>query len=652
MADLYSVIAGIEPDQQDILEAELLARQILAAQYPDLDLREGTGVRDLVLRPSAFILAICKKGLDYYFSQNTISGVDDTTSTDIVDGLMSNLFLTRNEGTYAVINARLFFARNKAITVSTTTSFSTDGVLLFFPATAVSLPANAMSYDQYQDEYYIDVDLVAAAKGTDYNISSGSLLYFSNFDPYFLHAEINYLSIQSTAAETNTQFIARAQSAVSSRNLINTPSISYNLTSNFNYIDRLTSIGAGNQYMHRDQIYVRGLQGPTMITTSAVLINSNTQIQMAITSHGFIAGQTINAVEAMSGGLVLQSAVIATIVDANNFIVNIGFSTGYRILNQFSLYSIDPDSYVHAGGMVDVYVGDTVVTNPVTLTLDTSGNAVIPGPIYSITQINGTEGDTVPYPSSFTTSSAIYASRADISISQDPVSHIITVVVPNHPLTVGRLVQLNNYPTTSTNTTLFVSSIVDGNTVTLGNNYTPIYSVSGINPTLVYVDPRLDVGFSESQNTTVSFGSGFAGGIVTVSVASFDKVASVQSYLDLAENRVLCGNLLARGFDVYFLDLSLFSYENPMPSTGAISDILTPYLAAMTSGTDLVVSDMMAALNAGGITSLATFSTINARLYTKDLFAPVSQTVTDVLRTSSGLSICLLGNVTISQVYL
>jgi hypothetical protein len=652
MADLYSVIAGIEPDQQDILEAELLARQILAAQFPDLDLREGTGVRDLVIRPSAFILAICKKGLDYYFSQNTIAGVDDNTSTSLVDGLMSNLFLTRNEGTFAVINARLFFARNKAITISTTTSFSTDGTLLFFPVSAVSLPANAMSYDQYQDEYYIDVDLIAAAKGTDYNISSGSLLYFSNFDPFFLHGEINYLSQTSTAAETNTQFITRGKSAISSRNLINTPSIEYNITSNFNYVDRLISVGAGNQYMHRDQIYVRGNQGPTKFTTSAVLVNSNTQIQMGVTSHAYIVGQTINAVESGTGGLVLQSASIASIVDANNFIVNLGFSTGSRTLNQFSLYSIDPDSYVHAGGMVDVYVGDTVVSNPITLHLDVSGRAHIPGPVYSISQINGTVGDTVTYPTSFTTSFAGYASRGDITISQDSSTHIVTVVIKNHPLTIGRLVQLSNFPTNGTTTTFAVSGVPDGNTVLLGNSYQPIYSISGTNSVLTYVDPRLDTGFSESQILTIDFGGGSANGIVTVAASSFDKVANIQTYLSLAENRVLCGNLLARGYDIYVLDLTLFSYENPMPTTGAVSSILTPYLTGLTPGVDLIVSDLMAALNGSGITSLATASSISYHLYTKDLFTPISSTVTDVLRVSSGLCVFLLGNVTMSQVYL
>jgi hypothetical protein len=166
MADLYSVISGIEPDSQDIVEAELLAKQIIEANFPDIDLREGTGVRDLVLRPSAFLLALCKKGYDYYFSQNTLAGIDDNSPTDVVDGLLGNLFLTRNTGTYATISVRLYFARQKSVSLTTSTSFSTDGSLLFFPAATTTYPALALQYDSYQNEYFLDVDLIAGEKGS------------------------------------------------------------------------------------------------------------------------------------------------------------------------------------------------------------------------------------------------------------------------------------------------------------------------------------------------------------------------------------------------------------------------------------------------------------------------------------------------------
>ena len=79
---------------------------------------------------------------------------------------------------------------------------------------------------------------------------------------------------------------------------------------------------------------------------------------------------------------------------------------------------------------------------------------------------------------------------------------------------------------------------------------------------------------------------------------------------------------------------------------------MTPYLAGLEPGQDLITLDLYSALAEGGIVSLATASTISSQLYTKDLFAPITATVTDVLRVTSPLSVFVLGTVTISQVYL
>src|SRR3954466_6185061 len=102
MADLYSVLPGIQVSSDEIMEGELLATQILQAKFPDLDLREGTGARDLVIRPLGTGLAMLNKALLFYFVQNTISGVNDDTPAEIVDKILSNWFLTRIQGTQSI----------------------------------------------------------------------------------------------------------------------------------------------------------------------------------------------------------------------------------------------------------------------------------------------------------------------------------------------------------------------------------------------------------------------------------------------------------------------------------------------------------------------------------------------------------------------
>jgi hypothetical protein len=214
MADLYSVIPGLQPSSQDILEAELLAKQILEAKYPTLDLREGTGLRDLLIRPLAVFVALTRNGLDYLFSQNRLSAVDDATPPDLVDSILSNWFLTRKIGTKSVISARMYFSRKKNVSISSDIYFSVDNTLKFYPTESMTYSSDSLVFDSFSNEYYVDIDLTAEKEGATYNIGAGSLLYFSNFDPYFLRAEINYLKEASIESESNTQFVSRARTAI------------------------------------------------------------------------------------------------------------------------------------------------------------------------------------------------------------------------------------------------------------------------------------------------------------------------------------------------------------------------------------------------------------------------------------------------------
>ena len=125
-ANLDSYFPGLQVTDLEVAQAELLAQQILEAKFPDTDFREGTAIRDLVVRPSATILAIVNKAITFYFSQNTIQGADNATSQDFIDKILSNWFLARKQGSQSVINARLFFAKQKSVSLVQSVYFSTD----------------------------------------------------------------------------------------------------------------------------------------------------------------------------------------------------------------------------------------------------------------------------------------------------------------------------------------------------------------------------------------------------------------------------------------------------------------------------------------------------------------------------------------------
>lgn len=651
MADLYTVISGIQPDQQDIVEAELLAKQILEANFPDLDLREGTAVRDLVLRPSAFLLSLCKKGFDFYFAQNTLSNIDDTSSAETVDNILGNLFLTRNLGVKAIINVRLYFAREKSVTITTNTSFSTDGSLLFFPINSTTYPSTALQYDSYVNEYYVDISLVAEQTGTEYNIGSGSLLYFSNFDPFFLHGEINYLEQASIAPETNLEFINRASTSISTRNLINRPSIDAKIKQDLNYVGRIVSVGAGDPEIFRDQVAVKGSVGLVKTGSAMVLSDSNTKLLISLTDHDYVVGQILNIQESGvgSGLLNIKGVTVSDVVSPSQFKVLLPITVAPGTFSAPLISPVEEESFIHQGGCVDVFCGEETSVKLSQYTLDSNGAFTVVGPVYNIARSAISEGDnvdTVPLLTAFNITFPGHTSRGDIALTQ--ILGIVTLNIPNHALVIGRLLKITGWPTSVSTLYLPVTEVVDQDTVILGEDL-PTYTVgSGLTPVVQFVYPKEDTGFSERQLSVVSFGSGQAGGIATMELSYFQNLDSVQNYLDSSENRVLCADLLARGFDICVLDINLIVYDVVAPPSGEVMQIIDDYLSKLNPGQDLILADLVSEITASGITKIRTPLGVNYSLYTKDLMPALTGSITDKFKPFNAVTIYKIGSVSTS----
>ena len=794
MANLYSVLPGLTPSSQEILEAELLAKQVLEGKYPDLDLREGTGLRDLVLRPTAYAFALLKKATDYYLSQNTISTVDDSTPTEVVDDLLSNWFMTRNTGTKAVISSRLYFARAKNVTITSDIGFSPDNKVYFFPESSQAYTTDAMSYDAYSNEWYIDVPLVAADTGVEYNLSEGSLLYFSTFDPYFLRAEINYLISESSPAETNTEFIKRTSSAISTRNLINIPSIESRLLQTFNYIDDVAIVGAGDPDMVRDMIRVYPKEGSAVVPTGADV--SGTLVTFNIDNHVYQAGQSLVLSKATPD--TYNGRFTVTTTDVGRITLYIPNNPGYISTMPEIRQDFSP-VYIHNGGSVDVYCGKRLGTYIVQLTTDNQGVAEVYGPVYSlkrslvsggdveddipvvvpvlltdyeflasskqlslttaqstlttasalrlygveqyqaiasiscngniVTAVTGShslsEGDTVriqgvspgAYNGSYTVAYVTPVSFAyyvpsqisgpgsgdmrvyntyllkDVFVQEvsgiqatvrlpniwsvetpiiegtllaevdtpytvipasnrDPQEVLVsvrkgqaTVSLFNHGVSSGRRVTLSNSSNHSLNGTWRVSSVINGSQFVLDMSSASVADISNASSSMTYLTNSMDFGFSSRQQLSIDFGNSYANSKVSFELSSFRDVSDVQSYLESPDNRVICGDYLARGFNITILDVELVTY-NPRPFDGSLVQYaVEDYLSSLTAGSTFVLSDLVSSLYKRGITNIKTPVGVKYTRYTRDLTTPETGEILDYLDPADKTNIFLLKGV-------
>jgi len=252
--NLLTILPDLEVTSDEVREAEAMAQQYLSALFPTVDFRQGLAVYDQVIRPNATLIALVTKGLEVYFTNNSKEGITDDSPEDFVDKLMSNHFLTRRTGTTSTVSARLYFLQKKTVFLSESYFFSTNNEEFFFPVENKNYSSEDMkeSLDGSLAPYYLDVEMVAESSGDRYDIEGGGLLYFSIFDPYFVGGEILFLKEKSVAKESNTEFVARTESSVSTRNLINNPSIQERILSIFNFISEVQPIGHSDFEMIRD----------------------------------------------------------------------------------------------------------------------------------------------------------------------------------------------------------------------------------------------------------------------------------------------------------------------------------------------------------------------------------------------------------------
>lgn len=806
MATLYSVIPGLVPDQQEILEAELLAKQLLEAKFPDLDLREGTGLRDLVLRPTGYAMALLRKASQYYFSNNTLRGTTADTPEDMVNDIMSNWFLERHIGTRAVISARLYFARTKNVTLGSNIFFSPDNSLRFFPITTTTYPASSLQYDPYTNEWFLDVILQAEAPGTEYNLGSGSLLYFANFDPYFLHAEIGYLSQPSQAGETNEEYIARAENAISTRNLVNNPSIISNLQAAFSVLDEILPVGYGHEDMIRDLIKV--VIDPESPREPTSMERDGDTVTINLPQHNFNVGQKFN----LTGAEPSDYDGSYQITEAGNSYFKFELPAGtpsYPIPSTLPMVqSYTAPTLAHTGGMVDVYCSYQPVTSIIQVTTDDVGMASITGPIFSLTRSEvsgGTEDDTIPMSRPISPSGTVNWANGTPTISITSLNHnlengdlirvaglsqtmpiqslfcvnfLVTVNCTNHPLTSGQIVRISGvnpvtyngefdvtvidqntftyvapvniavpgsadtsvpegmtisntyldgeYPVTVTSVSNFmfdvgqawVSPFTPTNSIgnmsieqdidfepsqqnlfTVGldslegegylalatkynhgyqiNRYVTIrgatpeefngtwritrvpsihqFEMTTLHPlpaavatgdiTCEATIPWKDWGFSTKQELFVNFGPAYANATASFEIKYFDYVEAVQEYLDSLDQHVLCADYLARGYNLYVIDVGVTTYGPMIPSTGAVSEALTAYLKTLPPGSILIISDLVGALTEAGVDNLQTPIDVKYSKYHRDLVPVETGTITDFLDPKDATNVFILGNV-------
>jgi len=150
--------------------------------------------------------------------------------------------------------------------------------------------------------------------------------------------------------------------------------------------------------------------------------------------------------------------------------------------------------------------------------------------------------------------------------------------------------------------------------------------------------------------TSAAFHINRGGKTVTLDLSYLPLVDSIQAYLDDPTNRVVGANLLARGYNVTFLDIAVVGHGSSSPNQTIAVGAVTTYLNSLVPGQTLIMADLMYALSSAGITGIRTPISASFTKCWRDLLDNTYGTVSDTLDPKDRTNIFVLNTLTTSAV--
>ena len=257
--------------------AENLITQYLRNAGYDGSLEDGTGLYDVVIRPTATIYAMFRQDLKKAQAYMSLRGADDVRNAlsqdeydNAIDCVLSNWFVTRNEGIKPYGYVRVWFSEAMDFW-----SYNDGDVIASYGG--VDLIANineiygadtkAWAAADFKElinttsntlEYYIDVP-ATTSDAADLTITEGTVFTANRTDVRMLRATAAAAFSPGTEIESSDHFVERTREAITTRELITYRAISTVLLDSFPGIINLYTAGHGVPEMIRDIVNFNGV---------------------------------------------------------------------------------------------------------------------------------------------------------------------------------------------------------------------------------------------------------------------------------------------------------------------------------------------------------------------------------------------------------
>ena len=232
------------------------------AEFPDLDVSEFAGIRDLVVKVMVVLASPIVREIRAERLKSSLNNFAQLTRAEVND-LLANFFIALESGQRASGLVRMYFLAPQSVTVTTLTRLSTGSGLNFFPTAIQSISSALMTFNLDGMLFYFDVSVQAEEVDEIYNVPAASINVVHGVSGAVRVS--NLLDFDNAVSEeTKEEGVTRAQESITVRNLTVERGISFTLQQNFATLvgQPIQVIGNGDDEMVRDI-----LRGPIAVSS-------------------------------------------------------------------------------------------------------------------------------------------------------------------------------------------------------------------------------------------------------------------------------------------------------------------------------------------------------------------------------------------------
>lgn len=237
-------------------------KQRLLEYDPTFDTGDGAFFTSFAIDPLSVILQPLQDEIDQVKANQSIMTILETANPDlfpedVVDGIGSNFVLPRIQGSTATVTVQITFfeAQDFQANVGILTALDSNGNR-WTNQGPVNVTAAEMSLNRLGTLFFVNVLFVSSDVGERFNITAGSITGLQSPPSGVIGAtNPNDSDMLARNKETNTQYIARIQVAITVRALVTGRGIITTLTSTFTFLTEVQPIGYGDPEMMRDILF-------------------------------------------------------------------------------------------------------------------------------------------------------------------------------------------------------------------------------------------------------------------------------------------------------------------------------------------------------------------------------------------------------------